>query len=106
AADAPNFLAGFLVERHQEGLLLVVTLHKYALAIQRRRTAGPPTHHHGIRAQVLAPQELAREVVAEQSGHAEIGEDARAVGHWRLRGIGVGGLFRDRWFTLGSDALP
>src|SRR5437773_1896067 len=76
---SPDFVARSLVERHQKRRFVVVALHKHPIAEEHRRTAGAPPRLHRVRAQVFCPEPLPLEVVAVDSGHAEIGNHDLAI---------------------------
>src|SRR5260370_5859382 len=77
-----------------------------AVAVEHRRAGRTLTHDRGIAAQILFPYEIALEVIAIQSMHAEIGIDALAVGDRRLGGVGIGLLDGDSRLAFERDLLP
>src|SRR5687767_11505137 len=104
--DAPELVPVFFVECGEVGILFVVTLNKNTVAVEHGGAGGTPAvSHHGW-CQILFPDQIAVEVIAEEPGGAEIGVDALPIGHRSFRGVGVLEVNRGSRPSPRGDLLP
>jgi hypothetical protein len=82
-------LAGLLVQRDQEGFLLVVVDQVDSLALEYRRGGRPPAETRRDALPSLRPQQLSLEVEAEHAHVTEVSVHTLPVGDRGLRGQGV-----------------
>ena len=89
ASVAPQLLAGRGVERHQEGLVLVVVHDVELPVVHDRRCSRTPAEARPHHLEAPLPDRLAVHREGEDADVAEVGVDPLAVRDRGLRGVGV-----------------